>query len=63
MRHLVVLAFGVALGSLIPICVHQIQMSLFLPFRNVTPRWLGSDGGRARSPDVAQRPTGATHHD
>src|SRR6516164_3271468 len=28
-------------------CVHQIQMSLFLPFRNVTPRWLGrAAGGR-----------------
>jgi hypothetical protein len=41
-------------------CVHQIQMSLFLPFRNVTPpRWSGSGGGRARSPGVAQRPNGA----
>ena len=39
-------------------CVHHLEMSLFLPFRNVTPRRLGSDGGRARSPSVAQRPTG-----
>src|SRR5215469_2834145 len=31
------------------VCVHQIEMSLFLPFRNVTPRWLGSGGGQARS--------------
>jgi ABC-type transport system substrate-binding protein len=40
-------------------CVHQIQMSPSLPFTNVTPRWAGSGGGRARSPSVAQRPTGA----
>jgi hypothetical protein len=39
-------------------CVHQIQMSPSLPFTNVTPRWLGSGGGRARSPSTAQRPTG-----
>jgi hypothetical protein len=39
------------------LCVHQIQMSLFLPFRNVTS--VGSGGGRARSPGVAQRPIGA----
>ena len=40
------------------VCVHQIEMSLFLPFRNVTSG-SGSDGGRARSPGVAQRPTDA----
>jgi hypothetical protein len=40
-------------------CVHHLEMSLFLPFRNVTPRWSGSGGGRARSPGVAQRPTDA----
>src|SRR5271170_980317 len=40
-------------------CVHQIQMSPSLPFTNVTPQWSGSGGGRARSPGVAQRPTGA----
>jgi 6-phosphogluconolactonase len=33
-------------------------MSLFLPFRNVTLRWLGLGGGQARSPGVAQRSTG-----
>jgi len=32
-------------------------MSPALPFTNVTPRWLGSDGRRALSPSVAQRPT------
>src|SRR3954452_18541357 len=31
-------------------CVHRIQMSLFLPFRNVTPRWRGSGGGREERP-------------
>src|ERR1700761_4195539 len=34
-------------------CVHQIQMSLSVPLTDVT--W----GRRARSPSVAQRPTGA----
>jgi O-antigen/teichoic acid export membrane protein len=38
-------------------CVHQIEMSLFLPFRNVTS--VGSGGGRARSPGVAQHRIGA----
>jgi|SRR5215469_9537468 hypothetical protein len=36
-------------------CVYQIEMSLFLPFRNVTV----ADVGRARSPGAAQRQTGA----
>jgi hypothetical protein len=39
-------------------CVHHLEMSPFLPFRNVTGMALGSGGGRARSPSVAQRPTG-----
>ena len=41
------------------VCVHQIKMSLFLPFRNVTPQWSGSGGRRARSPGVAERPNDA----
>ena len=40
-------------------CVHHLEMALVLPFRNVTPRWLGSGGGRARSLCRAPRPTGA----
>jgi hypothetical protein len=38
-------------------CVHQIEMSPVLPFRNVTPRRLEAGGGRARSLCAAQRPT------
>jgi hypothetical protein len=38
-------------------CPDQIEMSVFLQIRNVSA--LGSGGGRARSPSVAQRPTGA----
>ena len=35
-------------------CVHQIQMSLFLPFRNVTHRWLGrAAGGRGAQRSAA----------
>ena len=41
------------------VCLHHLEMSLFLPFRNVTPRWSGSGGGRARSLGAAQRPTAA----
>jgi hypothetical protein len=40
-------------------CVHLIQMSPSVPLTNVT----GSGGGRARSPGVAQRPTGARNAD
>ena len=37
-------------------CVHQIEMSPFLPFRNVTVVAVGAAGGR-EAPGVAQRPT------
>jgi len=39
-------------------CVHQIEMSLFLPFRNVTVGWGRAAGGR-EALGVAQRPTDA----
>jgi hypothetical protein len=39
-------------------CVHQIQMSPSLPFRNVTAVGGRAAGGRG-APGVAQRPTGA----
>jgi DNA-binding transcriptional LysR family regulator len=40
------------------ICVHQIQMSPSLPFRNVTGVGGRAAGGRG-APGVAQRPAGA----
>src|SRR5580692_10752773 len=41
-----------------PDCVHQIEMSPFLPFRNVTAVGGRAAGGRG-APGVAQHPTGA----
>jgi hypothetical protein len=41
--------------SLFGVCVHRIQMSPLLPFRNVTLGWPGSGGRRERSLYEAQR--------
>ena len=38
-------------------CLGPLEMSRMAPDRNVSRRRLGSGGGRARSPSVAQRPT------
>jgi hypothetical protein len=46
---------GAAAGSH-KYCLRRLEMSLVLPFRNVTHQRLGSGGGRARSPHTAQSP-------
>jgi hypothetical protein len=46
------------LSVIYKICVHQIEMSLFLPFRNVTVGW-GRAAGVREARGVAQRPTDA----
>jgi hypothetical protein len=41
----------------------KYKYQCFLQFKNVSGTLFGSGGGRARSPGVAQRPTGARNAD